>query len=220
LNRKCAGAYPRHDRYVEVFERVFYNQNLRRNGGGRVFHHFDRETAKNIETVLNGMMGMSHRTKPYDLNSAEDMSQLFLLSTAAYMDYQRYWLALSNIDEEMDESLEHYDPATWLNMTVAPEKTDELAMEAISSLSETVNLFSRLMDRAKEQCVLVIGALLSAPASIQNAVLGRAYAIPEDERDERIEALFEGLDDVEPHYNMEKNRDEFLAVIEKTWGGK
>ncbi len=162
-------------------------------------------------------MGMSHRIKPYDLNNPEDMRQLFLLSTAAYMDYTRYWLGLANIEEGMDEGLEYYDTATWLNMTEAPEKTDDLAMEATGALRETTELFNDLRERAEEQCAQVLHILLSAPADIQTAVLGSAYSIPEEERDERIGEVFEVLIDVEPHYVMEENRDEFLTAIRDAW---
>ncbi len=49
-------------------------------------------------------------------------------------------------------------------------------------------------------------------------MLGRAYQIPKKELDARIAELFEGLLEVELHYNMQENRDEFLALMKNMWG--
>ena len=178
---------------------------------------FDVESADNIE-MFNAISGMRHRGKPYDLTNPEDLKQAFLLTVAACMDYRRYWFQLLRIEEETDESLEHYDTATWLNMNLAPEKTDSLIMEAIGSLNETSYLFRMVAERAERNCALILKAVLSSPPDTQKSVLGQVYSIPKKELDARIAELFEGLLEVDLHYNMQENRDEFLALMKNMWG--
>jgi hypothetical protein len=178
---------------------------------------FDRKDAENIEKI-NAFMGMQHRSTPYDLTNTDDLNQAFLLTVAAFMDYRKYWLELCRIDEDMDESLEYYDTATWLNMSLAPEKMDSLVVEAIRSLRDTDALFYELSERAQKNCSVILKAILTSPHETQKAVLGQAYAIPEKEIDAKIEELFDDLEGVELHYGMEENREEFLAHIKNVWG--
>jgi len=177
---------------------------------------FDRENAENIEKI-NAFMGMRHRSTPYDLTNPDDLKQAFLLTVAASMDYRRYWRSLENIAEEFDESLEYYDTAAWLNMSLNPGKSDVLSMEAAGMLSVTSDIFSQLIERADRSCTTILKAILAAPAAVQQDVLGRAYSIPANELDERIKILLEGLDESDMHYQMEKNREAFIELMESMW---
>jgi len=178
---------------------------------------FDKENAENIEKI-NAGLGMRHRSTPYDLTNPDDLAQAFLLTVAACMDYRRYWRKLEGIAEEFDESVEHYDTATWIDMGYAPEKADELAFEAAGTVAETADLFHMLMERGDRNCAAILKVILSASADVQKKVFGTAYAIPANELDAQIEELFEGLDETDVHYEMGKNRDEFLQLMEAKWG--
>jgi hypothetical protein len=178
---------------------------------------FDKNNSDNIEK-FNAFYGMKHRSTPYDLTNSNDLKQAFLLTVAACMDYRRYWMELTNIEEQFDESIEYYDTATWINMGLSPENADELAFETTGLLRATTDSFYTLMERGERNCAVILKAILSATANAQKAVWGKSYSIPEGTLDDEIKALFEGLDEVETHYNMEKNRDEFLALMEAKWG--
>jgi len=177
---------------------------------------FDKENADNIEKI-NAFMGMRHRSTPYDLTNPDDLRQAFLLTVAACMDYRGYWRSLENIAENLDESVEHYDTVTWINMGRSPEKADDLAMEAVEALSEASNVFDQMIERADRNCTVILKAVLSASPAVQKDVLGRTYSLPANELDKRIKELFDGLDEIDMHYQMDENRDAFLKLMEAMW---
>ena len=183
--------------------------------GGR-YDMFDKEDNENIRR-FNAFSGMKHRNKPYDLNSAADLTDALLLAVAAYRDYWYYQITLDNLVESYDESLEYYDTASWINLGLAPDKVDDLAYDGVSALDEALRTFESITERAKEKCILIITAILSTPPATQEAVLGRAYKIDPDEMDEKIEALLDALDETEYHYPMEENRDALLALMKVHW---
>lgn len=129
------------------------------------------------------------------------------------MDYNHYWLELETLSENMDESLEYYDPATWINMTLNPEKIDVLVTEAIASLGETADLFSRLSKRAEKNLAGVLKIMLSLPKEIQLTVLGEYYNIGAAKLDKVVSELLDDDSELDYHYNMEDNRDEFLKHL-------
>ncbi len=177
---------------------------------------FNQIDAENIEK-LNAGSGMKHRSTPYDMTNADDLAEAFLYSVAASMDYRRYWRELMQIEEEVDESFEVYDPAAWINMSVAPHRTDPLMTDAIGSLRETTDLFEELTERADNNLSFVLKTILSSPVDTQKAVLGSSYNIPDKELDGRIGELFDGLSEVDTHYNVQENRDEFLSMMKQLW---
>ncbi len=148
---------------------------------------FDKQNADNIEK-FNAGSGMRHRSKPYDLTNPDDLSEAFLYTVAASMDYRRYWRDLMHMEEEVDESFETYDVAAWLNMSVAPQKTDMLMVEAIGMLRETTDLFEKLMERADKNLVSLLKIILSTPAETQMSVLGANYSIPAKDLDAKMRA--------------------------------
>lgn len=178
---------------------------------------FDKENADNIEKI-NAGLGTRHRSTPYDLTNPDDLSQAFLLTVAACMDYRRYWRSLERICEEFDESVENYDTASWINMGYKPEKADELAMDAAGAVGEAADIFWEIIERSDRNCAMIIKAILSAPTEVQKKVWGKAYSIPVNERDTKIKKLFEGLLESDVHYAIPDNRDEFLRLMDAVWG--
>jgi len=148
---------------------------------------FDKENADKTEEI-NAFMGMRHRSAPYVLNNPDDLKQAFLLTD--------------------------YDTASWLNMDRIPDKTDELATDAACVMAGVSDIFWQLIERAEKNYAMIIKAILSAPPNVQEYVPGKAYSIPAEELDSRIKELFEGLDEIDLYYQMEKNRDAFLKLME------
>lgn len=173
---------------------------------------FDKENAENIRKI-NAGFGTKHRSTPYDLNNADDLSEALTLTIAAYMDYTYYWCSLGQIEESFDESLEHFDTASWINMTYRPEKADELALGAAASLRETEDLFRELAQRAEKNCAAMLKAALSAPSETQKRVLGQVHNIDPSGLDALLEALFEGAAELDYKYSIPDNRDAFLEHL-------
>ena len=177
---------------------------------------FSKDQMKIIE-LMNTHMGTNHRSKPYNLTKAADLVQALTLAVAAYRDYWYYETTLDNIIGDFDESLEHYDPASWFYMGNAPEKADSLAMDCASALSTAISKFGEIADRARNNLELILKVVLTAPTDTQNEVLGCAYNIGAEEIEEKLEDLFEALDDAEYHTPIPDNFDTFLKVLKKEW---
>ena len=177
---------------------------------------FDKENRENVKK-MNLILNTQHRTRPYDMNNTVDLEEALLLAIAAYRDYWYYTITLNELFENFDESIEHYDPASWLNMPQNPKKADDLITGCADSLDVTAGMFDILADRSKEHCATIIKAVLSAPKEAQKAVFGRIYKIEPHEIDAKIEELFDSLAEVEYHHNMQKNRDALLEVMEEQW---
>ena len=175
---------------------------------------FSKEDRKNVE-ILNAALGTKHRSKPYDLNNAADLKQALTLAVAAYRDYCNYTLVLSGLDEDFDESIEHYDIVSWINM--GTEKADNLTADCVGSLGITLGLFDELKERAKENFTLLLNAVLSTPPSTQKAVLGQAYKISADEIGYKIAELFDILDEIEYTNPIPENFDIFIKLIDEQW---
>jgi hypothetical protein len=177
---------------------------------------FDKEDIANVKK-LNAFLGTDHRSRPYDLNKAEDLEQALLLTVAVYRDYRQYGTTLDLLIEDYDETLEHDDPASWINLGLAPEKVDDLSYDGLDALESASRIFNKIIERAKAKCALIIKAILSTPPATQQAVLGKEYRIKLEEMDEMIEGLFNDLDEAEYHYPMKDNRDALLEIMKESW---
>ena len=166
----------------------------------------DKKSAEAIE-LLNYFSDMEHRTQPYDLTKIEDLKHALMMAVAAYCDYSHYNGILNELIELYDESLEHYDTATWINMIRASAKTDSLAVKCATSLSKASNNFSELSKRARENLSVILKVVMTAPDAIQLDLLGRVYDISPDDIDERLDDLF--------LYHIET--DEYQYVIEDSF---
>jgi hypothetical protein len=167
---------------------------------------------------LNRNLGGGHRVKPYDLSSANDLSQALLTSVAAFRDYTHYRDTLMTIGEDYDETLEYCDTAAWLDLSMAPGRVDELIAEGEDALASAAEVFSMIADRAKDNCANVVKAALSAHPFIQKTVLGRSYNIKPEEMDEKISDLLEFFQEDEYCYAMPDNLKAFLKLMEMEFG--
>ena len=170
----------------------------------------DKDFERFIE-IMNTRLGMKHRSKPYDLTSADELKQALTLSVGAYRDYWHYSNRIVRILEDFDESVENYETDTWFYMTQAPEKADELTVECYALLKETDLAFSRVEERAKTNLVLGLKYALSTTPDIQTTVFGTSFNIAPDEFDMKIDDLFDTFNEVEYSYAIS---DSFNSLVE------
>jgi hypothetical protein len=171
---------------------------------------------KNIDEIdaekiifLNQRLGMSHRTKPYNLNNVEDVKTLLKLSVGRYLDYFKYWNDLQEIDELFDESIEYFDTETWVNLSNTSPKGNELILNAISSFDKTIESFRILMESAESECKELIGQALRMEKDIRKEIFGNIL-----EYDEAIiDEIFMDIHELEYQYNMEEAFDMFIKYI-------
>ena len=176
----------------------------------------DEESAAFIE-MMNTYMGTQHRIDPYNLASGADLKNALKMAVAEYRDYQHYGSVLYKLIEDFDESLEHFDTATWVNMGRMPEKTDELAMVCAESLSIASENFREIVKRAEERLSLILKVAVTSPDAVQKEVFGNAYTISPDEIDERLEYLYEVMLEITYHHSIPENIEAFLEVLNEVW---
>ena len=177
---------------------------------------FDKEDAANTRR-LNEVLGTDHRSKPYDMNKAEDLQHALTMTVAAYRDYTHYSLTLDGLADDFDESVEHFATASWINMTLNPDKVDKQIVKCVTSLNKASGCFRDLADRAKENFVFFLRAVLATPPATQKAVLGQAYKIEPEEWSERMEELFEDFIEVEYKPSIPDNWNAFLELLKAQW---
>ena len=180
------------------------------------FVMYDYDSVKYIE-VLNKYLGMEHRTESFNLSKTDDLKQALTLAVGAYRDYFNYESKLYELVEHFDESLEHYDTVTWVNMGHSPKKTDSLAMECAACLSDANDSFRELTERAEEYLSVLLKIILTAPDTVQQEILGGAYCISPQEIEERLQDLFTGVCYSDYHYAIPDNLNAFLETLKEEW---
>jgi hypothetical protein len=175
---------------------------------------FDRETIEAVKAV-NAGLGTKHRTKPYDLNNAEDMKQALELAVAAYRDYWHYAQVLGGLGDDFDESLENYDTAAWLGLK--PEQTDLLSDNCADAIETAWRLFDELKNRAREHFAQMLKAVLTSD-HISRKVFGKAYKIEPGEIDGHIEGVIDSLDESEYFHPIPENYKLLLQRADELWG--
>ena len=166
---------------------------------------------------INARLGTGHRVKPYDLTNVEDLKQALLVTVAAYRDYEYYKDSLVELSENYDESLEYCDTAAWLDLANAPDKVDDLIADGDAVLNAAADVFEKLSNRARKNCVRIVKAVLAAPPEVQKSVVGCAYNIKPKDAEAKIEELFEMLGEVEYHHAMPENLNAFLELMKEVW---
>jgi len=170
---------------------------------------------KNIIKSMNTILGTNHRSEPYNLVSDDDLRQALLFAVAEYRDYCNYENIISKLSGDFDESLEHYDTASWFHLGYAPEKADTLALDCVSALNNATSKFYELTKRARGKLDVILKVALSAPTATQNAVLGCEYNIEPQDIDNWIKSLLNMLDETEYHYEMDKNFEMLLDLMKE-----
>lgn len=164
-------------------------------------------------------MSAHYREKDYDLTNPNDLKQALTLAVAAWRDYCHYNGTLSSLIDNFDESIEHYDTASWFCMGLSPDNADELAAEGMSALNTACIAFDKLSQRAEDNFVALLKKTLAAPPATQQAVLGREYPAGQGNFDARIEELLEAMTVAEYHHAIPQNYGEFLSVMSEVWPG-
>lgn len=166
----------------------------------------DREKVEKLNFVLN----MRHRSKPYDLNNVDDVKEALKLIVAEFIDYQNYHFSISEIFSDFDESLEYYDPLTWMAKTEKEITGDPLVLKANAALAKADDLLCELSARAKKKCRSLLIIILKQNSDFKREVLGKPYLFSK-----------KGIDDVFADcikirtYTMEDSLEKFIKIIDK-----
>lgn len=180
---------------------------------GFMNNFFDRENMQKIE-ILNAKSGMSHRTKPYDINNIEDIDELLKYKVCSFLDYHEYEMTIADTLEHFDESMEHYDTATWLDFSMGTNKPDKLLQKCYKSLRKAADDFLDLSQRAEIECKEALNMVINCDEKTQTSVLG--FTVKKTENlTETLENIFEEITDLEYEYNMEKAYENFKIFIQK-----
>ncbi|MDL2294314.1 hypothetical protein LJC60_06750 [Ruminococcaceae bacterium OttesenSCG-928-D13] len=153
------------------------------------------------------------KNRVFDLANPHDLKEVLLYAISAYSDYRHYWLQLENIDENFDETLEHNDFASWIQLGRDPQKADDLAYSITASLRETSDLMRQIFERSKQDLTIVLKAIIASPPDIQMMVCGRTYDVPDDEVDSLLEDLYGEMMEMEYEYSMPDALKAFLKVF-------
>jgi hypothetical protein len=172
-------------------------------------NYYDKESRKRIE-MINKVLNMTHRSKPYDFANIEDIKEAFMYSTGEFLDYQSYASELSELLEKYDESMEYYDPVTWLGSALDIDKHDIKVQKAYSSLRKAADDMSALSDRAEKRVVKLTQLLLSCSKEVRKAVFGKAYIFDAEAMEDIIEESLE----ITHTYSVEESRDSFLELMD------
>lgn len=172
--------------------------------------YYSKDERETIER-LNGLLGMSHRSKPYDFTNIDDLREAFAMTVAEHIDYLKYSMTILDVEENFDESLEYFDPVTWTSLHDSNVEGDELALNVLFYLREAGNYLSDISDRSEEKCKELLEMILSMSPEIREAVLGKKYIFNE----EAIESVFEDCYEIKDTYNVDKSRDAFIEILDK-----
>ena len=151
------------------------------------------------------------------LTDPATLKRAFPVVVAAYRDYQHYYCTLASLAEDFDESLETFDRTTWYNMILQRENTDDYAMDCIASLDNASSAFGEIAEEAERGFIIVLKATLALPPEKQLAVFDRAFKIEPQVLDQAIDEMFLAFDEVNYQYNVEKNYEDFLQLIDRVW---
>ena len=136
------------------------------------------------------------------------------LATGEYLDMYKYSCHIYNTEELFDESIEYYYTDTWLNSTIPGGDTDDMIMDAFSSLRSLSNSLYILVNRAEEKCCELWSiVLLSAPDSVRQHYFGKDIIVSEEIVEEAIKSSIENMCENIYDYNVERATKKFAAHL-------
>jgi len=119
-----------------------------------------------IINLVNQQLGTSYRTLPYDLKKNEDWQELLVDKTAEFMDFFFYGLELDSLLENLDESIEVFQPVQWAMMTM-PKTSSSPVHKLYGLLRKTTEHFQDYASQLEEQVKqLWIFAYQNAPEEV------------------------------------------------------
>ncbi|NLB78154.1 MAG: hypothetical protein GX796_04700, partial [Clostridiaceae bacterium] len=140
--------------------------------------YYSKEEREVIER-LNNILGMKHRSRPFDFTNVDDLKEAFKYIVAEYIDYMNYYMTLVDIMEHFDESLEYYDPVTWTSLHDNDVKGDKLSQKVSVNLSKAGESLRKTAYRSEEKCEEMLTIILGMDAIIRETVLGKIYIYDE-----------------------------------------
>lgn len=173
-----------------------------------------KEDRDNIEK-FNSLAGMSHRSKPYDLKKSQEIIEATIMATAEFVDMSNYWSTLEQLVENLDESIEYYEPAAWLKIGLKGSTEDEELEDARADLDRASDSFRILMHRAEEKCLTMWKVVLnSTDNSVKEYFFVKDLSIENDILEEVFEEhIFDVLDGKDYDGIIEHSVDSFAKQL-------
>lgn len=169
---------------------------------------FTREERDSIE-IMNLALGTNHRSKPHNVNSADDMRHAAIYTIAEYMDLRNYSSRLGDMLESLDESIEYFYPATWSSFTDETIKSDRIALAAYTKLRAADDAMQKMRDRAEKKCKSLIKDIMGMPDDIQVKVWGQSFKYDMD----KMVELFDETLELDSTYSIEESFEAFIALM-------
>jgi hypothetical protein len=179
---------------------------------------FTTQEDKQYIELLNQALGMKYRSTPYDFNNPVDIVEAVTQVTAEYADMAHYWAQVSTVDENIDETVEVFNPAAWMKMTLSGHTGDPIIDEALHYVEQAANALAALMDQAEENCrkcwhmVLLIG-----PAEVRREFFGQDISVDVETVEEVLnDNLFDIFSEMKYDGTVRTSVSEFALVL-KRW---
>ena len=138
-----------------------------------------------------------------------DLKSRLLNAVGKYSDYRRYWLDLSNLEEEYDETLELYNYDIWIGSS-----NGTIRDKASHMLGVTVKLFSDMERNAQKELGSVLKEIMQLGKAEQRQIWNQEIFLdPKEITDERLDAMLLEWEDY-PYNQQEvlKSFENFLAA--------
>ena len=161
-------------------------------------------------------LGMNHRTKPYDFKNSNDIIEATVMVTAKYLDMTHYWIALNDVEEAFDESLEYFNPAAWINIGLKGTTNRKDFDKAIKSLRSTSDIFRELMDTTEEKCAEMWQIVFfSSPEAVKKHFFTEIDDYNQEKVNQALEIIFENIFKIEYDGNIENSAYNFAKTLKE-----
>lgn len=166
---------------------------------------------------LNLILGMKHRSTPFDFNKKEDWLEAIEMITAEYVDFCEYWGRLSDLNSSLDESIECFYPASWMEISQEGRVGDSKLNNAIKSVNKAENSLRVLMRRSEEECIRIWSlAFESEQKAVIKELLGEEITCNTKELQEIFEEeIFEIATEIKYTGNVEDSTREFSKNLKQ-----
>lgn len=177
-----------------------------------------RDDKEKIE-LLNSVLGTSHRSKPYNLLNPDDLIELIEVVTAEYIDFRYYWMTISSINSDFDESIETFYPAKWMNMALKGSTDDEID-EVITAVNYAEHAMEKLMDNSEEKCVNLWRLILQSDfKEVKEHFFNENIEVNQERLDYTLdEGLIYLFEDFNYTGNVQQSTREFVRFLKKHLG--
>lgn len=172
---------------------------------------YSREEREQIQ-ALNLVLGMHHRDKPYDFNDISDLREAAIKTIAEYMDYKNYWSVLDSMSGTFDESIELYDPLTWLALAREDISGDHSLLTAYGDLADAEKSMYEVYERSEKRCGALLKIIMGKEESVQKEIWGHVY----EYKDDKIESLFMEALELSSTYSLEESFKVFCELMSET----